>query len=279
LSPKDAPPRKVVIKICRTKARAETLNEFESLREINRKIIDDKVKTPQPVGIDQENKAIVMEYIDGPSLKQILLRFRPPTDGFLEARVELAAIALTRFHKIMMVEDSEPYSIESPFLEKGLTLGPIENDLRDCSLRFKTKSFVDFSVWNIIAEKGFNGGIFLTDFPDNSCISSPHIDIARFRYSLKIVNEYPQFRFLGISWWNHEKVFQHFLRKYCEEMGYGFSKTDETIVDWFERSYFKKLMSVYLCNKSSLKLTVERAYMGNLLRKSLSAGTGKGQQI
>jgi len=258
---KNAYPSKMVIKLCHTKTPSEVIAEFDALSRFNAKFDDGRIGVPKPLSVDPSSKAIVMEYADGISLKKLLLHLRSTRRGMALRVVELAAIALARFHRMSTEMIDKDLSVNSPFLANNLDLTRIEPLIDSCNINLKIKSFIDFSAWNILVERRSAERITLIDFPDNDSICTPHIDLARFKYSLDIVGLHPQFRFLGLRWWNPDDLQDRFLATYTNEMGVRANDGDRMLIRWFERQYFRKLLEVYDNGNSSIKYMLEGLYM------------------
>ena len=69
--------------------------------------------------------------------------------------------------------------------------------------------------------------------PEKECICTPHLDIARFKYSLEVIKQYPQFKLLNFNWWNGEKKKKKFLETYCKEMKVKINKYDIALINYF----------------------------------------------
>lgn len=266
----DANPRKYVIKICPTKDSSEVRNEFQSLSSFNAQFGDGTIRVPQPIGVDLESKAIVMAHIEGTNLKDLLLRIRQPKDYCLAEVVRLAASALSRFHTMNGAYEVEDIFIRSPYLEKKLPLDEIKKMINQCGLRSMSKSFIDFSAWNIMVNGDGETGITLIDFPDNECVLTPHADLGRFRYSLRVISQHPHMRILGIAWWDVQSVYDQFLEQYNLHMNSRMNEYDFSLIRWFERGYASKLKQVYETKKSSIRMLLEGKYMRKLVDEMIA---------
>jgi hypothetical protein len=268
---------KIVIKICKTKTPEEVLVEFDNLSRFNREFNDKYIGVPKPIGVDPSERAIVMEHINGISLKSHLLTLRKKEKETVYNSIRLAAIALSKFHKISTEASGAEYYIHSPYIEKGLDLDMITQMNVSCNLRLKIVSFIDFAAWNIIVENRAGQRIYLIDFPDNNSSLPPHVDLARFKYSLDVISRYPRYRLLGKRLWDMDNLYEMFLTTYCSEMGIRINRQDRSLINWFEAQYAKKLMGVY-DSKSGIRTRLEGIYMKryiSLLSKDNQRGTHK----
>ena len=269
---KGASPRRYVIKICKSKGSPETQKEFQNLSLFNARFGNGRIQVPQPVGVDTDSNAIVMMFVQGTNLKDLLIGIRRQKDYHLAEIIELAADGLSKFHKMSEVHEIEDIVVRSPYLDKNLAIDEIKNIIGKCGLQSITKSFIDFSVWNILVNRNGETMMTLIDFPDNDCILPAHVDLARFRYSLRVISHRPAMRIPGIAWWEVQSVYDQFLERYNLNMKTMMNEYDFSLIRLFEREYAKKIMQVYESDKSSIKMIIEGKYMRKLLDKMISEG-------
>jgi RIO-like serine/threonine protein kinase len=265
---KNDTPQRVLVKFCGSNNSVEVLNEFRNLSIFNKECKDKRILSPKPLRVDPKNGMIVMEYIEGTSLKQLLLKLKPGNKEYLSKIVDLSAIALSKFHYIFRKTEYENILIDSPLLRDDVNTD-INNNvlLSQCNLKIRVKSFIDFAVWNLISHN-IEPKIFLIDFPEKECICTPHLDLARFKFSLEIIKQYPQFRFLKINWWNIDSMYNNFLERYCKEMKVNLNEQDMALINYFMKEYVRKTKNIYADNKSSIRFKLERLYLRRFIETS-----------
>lgn len=257
--------QRLLIKFCGSNNSVEVLNEFRNLSTFEKECKDERISAPKPLRVDPKNGLIIMECIEGVNLKQLLLKLRHVNKNYLDDIVDLSAIALSKYHNIFRVSEFEDLIINSPLL-----LNSVNTDLsntailQQCNLNIKVKTFIDFAAWNIILEHNLKK-VFLIDFPEDECICTPHLDLARFKFSLKIIKNYPQFRFLKINWWDENHIFNNFLGKYCKEMKINLNEHDMAIIDYFVREYVKKIQNIYDNNQFNMRFKLEKVYLRHFI--------------
>ena len=161
-------------------------------------------------------------------------------------------------------------SLNSPFLEPSIDTKYIEEVLESCRLTQISKSFVDFSVWNVLVGRSDGTKLFLVDFPQSRCMFTPHLDLSKFRLSLRVVKEHPQFRYLRMSWWDVESMFDRFVSRYSEMTGTTLNADDLRMVDFMEREHVIRLRNILDSDTSGLRLTLERLYMNGFMHNLLN---------
>lgn len=264
-------PQKVLVKYCNSANSGEVLNQFRGQLIFSEKCRDKMTQAPKPFGVDPKNRIIVMEYIEGTSLKRLLLKLTPINEDYLNEIIDLSAIALSNFHRIFGRTECDPISINSPLLERDVNADTMNSrtPLSKCHLQLRAKSFIDFAAGNIVIDSE-RAKVFLIDFPGRECVCTPHLDLAWFRFSLKVIKQYPQFRFFRMNWWAVDSIYKHFLDKYCQEMKANPSEKDLALIDWFEREYVRKLQNLYETNRLNMRLMAERIYMRRFTKTLLS---------
>jgi hypothetical protein len=257
-------PREILLKKYREKNIFDAQGEYFYLESFYRRNTDTVVSSPLPVMMDADRQSMVTEFVPGQTVKTHLLRVVPDTMDHLDEYNERSALALARFHSVFMQPLDREVHINSPLLG---SFG--ENEIRhytallsECTMTTKVQAFIDFSPQNLI----INGRrIFLIDFPDRECICTPHLDIARWKFNLKLLKQFPRFRFLKLNRWDDERLFRRFIKKYCSEMHVTLNEKDAQLIDFFLGHYAKKLISIY-ADSDSLRLNLEYRYLSGFLQ-------------
>ncbi len=262
-------PPEVLLKKYRRKNTFDAQGEYFYLDSFYQRNTDTVVSSPLPLLMDPVRHSMVIGFIPGHTVKNCLLNVVPAVSR-IDDYNDRSAVALARFHAVFMKPRDTEVLINSPLL------GPLEEDeirqytthLSGCALTMKVQAFIDFSPQNLIID---DGRIFLIDFPDRECICTPHLDIARWKFNLKFLKQYPQFRFLRLDWWDEERLFQRFVSKYCSEMQVTFNQKDAQLIDFFLDRYAKKLLSIY-AESDTLRLKIEYRYLSGFLHSLADHG-------
>jgi len=261
--------KKIIVKYCRSSSPDEIDHEFESLLAFRDGCNDSRIRVPNPILVDSANKIIVMDHVGGSNLKELMLKLKLPDGSQINQIIDLAAIALSKFHELF-VRENGTHSLASPFLEREASLDWYAKHLPECGLRSLSKSFLDFAVWNILVSNSSGIGITLIDFPARDCISTPHLDLARFKFSLEILREHPQFRFLGIEPWILQELYGRFLGTYLTVTDQRMNDVDYSLISHLEREYARKLKTIYENEESPIRLKLEGIYMKRFLSRLLN---------
>ena len=262
----------LVAKASRTKSTAEITQEYQEQREFFLATKCDMVSAPEPISVDLVNRVIVMRYVQGKTLRNMLMNLHPDNRSGVTNAMKLSAHALASFHAMSTCRGKERVSFTSPYLEPVLNTDEIDSVTRNLSISHLVKPFLDFSVNNIlICESGDRPTACLVDFPHIAVLSAPHIDFARFRLSLRVLKEYPRFRMTGISRWEVNDLFSIFLEEYQSIIGIPCGKEDRQLINWLEREYTRHLGREYFRLRSNPKILLESIYM----RRLFSALEGK----
>lgn len=258
---------KLFVKFCKDSSSEKVIMEFKNQSLFYEKINCEHIRTPKPLKIDLENKLVIMEFVNGIELKKILLKYKYIDKQELDKLIKLSALMLARYHSLFSIGSDKPFVINNPDLKRELSFDYINNcvPVDKCLIDSKVRLFNDYTVWNIIVDKNFN--IYLVDFPGEECVFTPHLDLARFKYSLNIVKQYPQFRFLRRNWWNVEELFSTFLQQYCYATNKKFNNYDLLLINFFEKEYLIKLKDVY---DSDNKFFFEKIYMSSFINKYIT---------
>lgn len=261
-SPYPGFPREVLLKKYRKKNTFDAQGEYFYLDSFYKKNTDTVVSSPLPIMMDADRQWMVIGFVPGQTVKTHLLKVLPAASDIDEYN-DRSAIALARFHSVFMKSRDTEVRINSPLLG---SFG--EHETRNyttrvsgCEITAKVQAFIDFSPQNVIIH---DSRIFLIDFPDRECICTPHLDIARWKFNLKFLKQFPRSRFLKLNRWDEDRLFQRFLRKYCSEMQVTFNENDVQLIDFFLCHYAKKLLSLY-AESDALRLKIEYRYVSGFL--------------
>jgi hypothetical protein len=255
-------PHEVLLKKYRDKNAFDAGGEYFYL-DLFYKMNEDKiVSSPFPIRVDSEKHFILIGFVPGHTIKNHLLKLFPDRVNHINDYIDLSAIALSRFHSVFIKPHDLEFYINSPLLSFGEhDLKQYTTKLSECAITTKVQAFIDFSPQNLIIH---SNKIFLIDFPDRECICTPHLDMARWKFNLIFMKQFPQFRFLKLNWWDEDLLFQRFVTKYCSEMGFDVNINDLNLIDFFLDKYAKKLKSIYT-RSNAIRLKIEYRYLSGFL--------------
>jgi len=262
--------KRIVAKLCKSLTPSEVENEYRCQASFHANCSNSKVAPAKPLGVEAERKVIVMEYLEGETLGKTLLSVESPHNPGINRSVDLAALALSTFHRVSELSDREGRLAPSPYLRPDIDLEHIYRDLDKCGLQKKAKSFLDFSAMNIQVASDCDTRVALLDLPYVDCVSTPHLDLARFKFSLEVILQHPQYKLLRLNRWNPDSVFRRMLDKYSDFVGAKPNEHDMRLIEIMEGEYARKMQMIYSSGRGNLRLLVEGTYLKNFLQ-SLSA--------
>lgn len=264
------PTKKVFVKYFNTTSSDELKRQFGYQSLFWEKSSSNRITTPKPLYLDIDNKMTIMEYVEGVSLKQLLTKFRPQNKKYLIDALDLSAISLASYHQLFKVSESDTILINSPLLGNNIIVDALKKGISPdkCNLKLKTISFLDFTAGNVIIDNQ-STKLFLIDFPQFESLCTPHLDLARFRFGLKIIKQYPILKLHISDWWTVSSIYDHFLERYCVEMNSKLNAEDLAFIDFLEVEYARKLQNIYKNSKFRLKLTLEKYYMAPFINHML----------
>lgn len=263
---------KILVKYCKGLTIDQMNNEFYTQSMFYDKCKYDGVQVPKPLKIVPHKRFIIMQYLEGVNFGHKLLQMKSMDKDSLNESINLSAFTLARFHSMFTKEQSETESKAVPSLDNelnlesvNLNLATLKSNFEDYALRRICKCYLDFTPRNIILLNSRELKIGLVDYPYREYVFTPHLDLARFRFSLRVMKQHPQFRFIKRDWWDSEEVFERFLRKYASESNTSPNEEDRVLIDWIETEYAKMLKSIYQETTGSLRINLERIYMKRFL--------------
>ncbi|WGI17646.1 hypothetical protein QEN48_01155 [Methanonatronarchaeum sp. AMET-Sl] len=201
-----------------------------------------------------------MDYIEGNDLRKLLLRRKPVDSDYLSMILKSVGNGLAKFHKTFIKPDWKSKKNLENYCSYWRIRGETKISLRRLKksrLNYVSSTFGDISPDNILVK---NDKAYLIDFPSPSkkgCIGPPHIDLARFKYSLYRLNLYPHFNFLPLDWWSPEKLFEQFAEGYQNEIDSKINNIDKKII--------KNLLKEYvITERNKIKNTKNQSIKGKL---------------
>lgn len=265
---------KIVVKISRNYRPEEVALEHANLSRFYNGCRSEAISSPRPLFVDEEEGILAMSYVPGSSLAVMLHEIKPVSLPYLNSAVDLSARALAEYHTLFSRDEAESISIDhaareddiNQFLARSRTL------IEDCSLKTMVAPFFDFTPWNIIIEDSHSKTaemLYLIDFPRRDYVSTPHLDLARFRFSLELIKQFPPARFLGINRWDVDLLFDRFLKGYCRQMQAELNKDDLSLIALGRKAYIRRAQDLGRKGRHGWQPTLEQAYLQTFSRQWL----------
>jgi hypothetical protein len=101
----------------------------------------------------------------------------------------------------------------------------------------------------------------LIDFPKVDCVYTPHLDLARFKFSLELIKQFPPSKLLGFDRWNVDELFNRFMTRYCSELSIVPNKDDMWLIECFRKANIRRARNLKRKGKCGLQPILERAYL------------------
>jgi hypothetical protein len=261
---------KIVVKISRDFDPRQVALEFENLTRFYQGCKDPRISSPKPLFLDPEEGILAMRYVNGTNLSYMLHEVKPVSRKCLNHYVDISAVALARFHSIFSWPKDEPIRIDDNLHEDEINNCIAESSalIDDCNLSPKVTPFFDFTPWNIIVENG-SDKICLIDFPRQNYVYTPHLDLARFRFSLELIKQFPPSKFFGINRWDVDPLFDRFLKGYCQEMHVKPNPDDLWLIGRFRKANIRRAQDLVRKGKCGWQPRLEKAYLQTFSREWL----------
>jgi hypothetical protein len=286
---------KIVVKISRNYQPREVALEFANLSRFYYGCKDEAVSSPRPLFVDAEKGILAMSYLQGVNLAHMLHEIRPVSLQYLNSAVDLSAVALAKFHTLFRRGENEPISIDPTAPEDDINQFLVESRDRigECNLKTMVTPFFDFTSWNIIIKNGRSkrsmitksssitkdGSIgkdgmtlYLIDFPRREYVCTPHLDLARFRFGLELVKQFPPAKFFGLNRWDVDSLFERFLSGYCREMHVAPSQDDLWLIARARKANIRRAQDLARKGRCGWQPKLEQAYFQTFSRQWLDQG-------
>ena len=273
---------KIVVKISRNYQPREVALEFANLSRFYYGCKDEAVSSPQPLFVDAEKGILAMSYVQGVNLAHMLHEIRPVSLQYLNSAVDLSAIALAKFHTLFRRGENEPVTIDTNAPEDDINqfLAESQERMGECNLKTMVTPFFDFTSWNIIIKNDDikNGRskrsmmLYLIDFPRLDYVCTPHLDLARFRFGLELIKQFPPAKFFGLNRWDVDSLFDRFLSGYCREMHVALSQDDLWLIARARKANIRRAQDLARKGRCGLQPKLEQAYLQTFSRQWLDQG-------
>ncbi len=272
---------KIVVKISRNSQPREVALEFANLSRFYYGCKDETVSSPQPLFVDAENGILAMSHVEGVNLSHTLHEIRPASSQYLSSAADLSGIALAKFHKLFRRGEAESVAIDINANEDDINQFLVESRVRinQCNLKTMVTPFIDFTSWNIIIENDRikndrlkSMRLFLIDFPRLDYVCTPHLDLARFRFGLELVKQFPPAKFFGLNRWKVDSFYNQFLSGYCREMHVALSQDDLWLIARARKAYIRRAQDLARKGRCGWQPKLERMYLQTFSREWLDQG-------
>ncbi|MDQ1262681.1 MAG: hypothetical protein QG575_1862 [Euryarchaeota archaeon] len=272
---------KIVVKIPRNYQPREVALEFANLSRFYHGCKDEAVSSPQPLFVDAENGILAMSYVQGVNLSHMLHEIRPASSQYLSFAADLSGIALAKFHKLFRRGEDEPVTIDFNAHEDDINqfLSESREGIGQCNLKTMVTPFIDFTSWNIIIKNDHTKNsrsrcmiLYLIDFPRLDYVCTPHLDLARFRFGLELVKQFPPAKFFGLNRWDVDSFYDRFLSGYCREMHVVLSRDDLWLIARARKAYIRRAQDLTRKGRCGWQPKLEQAYLQTFSREWLDQG-------
>ena len=272
--------RRIVVKLSRNYIPGQVAAEYENLSRFYAGCRDSEISSPRPLFVDSRKGLLAMSYVDGLPLAHMLHEVRPKSSDYIHRAVDLSAVALAKYHRLFRRPEDEPITVDPTVKEDDLNrcIAECAQRLDECNLRCRVTPFFDFTAWNIMMENGSNGGngngsgsstLYLIDFPRLDYVFTPHLDLARFRFGLELVKQFPPAKFFGINRWEVEPLFEQFLNRYSREMQIILNQEDLRLIACFRKANIRRSQNLLRKGKCGWQPKLEKAYLSTFCRNWL----------
>ena len=264
---------RIVVKISRNYQPREVALEFANLSRFYYGCKDGAISSPQPLFVDAQKGILAMSHVQGVNLAHMLHEIRPVSLQYLNSAVDLSAIALAKFHTLFRRGDNESVKIDTNAPEDDINqfLAESQERMSECNLKTMVTPFFDFTSWNIII-KNDSMMLYLIDFPRLDYVCTPHLDLARFRFGLELVKQFPPAKFFGLNRWDVDSLFERFLSVYCREMHVALSQDDLWLIARARKANIRRAQDLTRKGRCGLQPKLEQAYLQTFSRPWLDQG-------
>jgi hypothetical protein len=287
---------KIIVKLSRNYKPREVALESSNLSRFYSGCKDEAVSSPRPLFVDAKKGILAMSYVQGVNLSHMLHEIRPVSPQYLNYAIDLSVVALAKFHTLFRHGENEPISIDSNAPEDDINqfLAETRVQMRGCNLKTMVTPFFDFTSWNIIIKNGRSKRgmtakersniakddiigkdgmmLYLIDFPRLDYVCTPHLDLARFRFGLELVKQFPPAKFFGLNRWDVDSLFERFLSGYCREMHVAPSRDDLWLVARARKANISRAQDLARKSRHGLQPKLEQAYLQTFSRQWLDQG-------
>jgi hypothetical protein len=266
---------KIVVKISRNYQPREVALEYANLSRFYNGCKDEFVSSPKPLFVDAEKGILAMSHVQGVNLSYILHEIRPASSQYLSSAADLSAVALARYHTLFCRGEGELPTIDTNAREDDINqyLAESRERMAECNLKIMVTPFFDFTSWNIlIKDEKPSMRLFLIDFPRHDYVCTPHLDLARFRFGLELIKQFPPAKFFGLNRWEVDSFYDRFLSSYCREMHVALNQDDLWLIARARKAYIRRASDLTRKGRCGWQPKLERMYLQTFSRDWLDQG-------
>lgn len=269
--------QRIVVKISRNHQPREVAAEYASLSRFYRATKSESISSPRPLLVDEDKGILAMSHVPGSNLAYMLHEIRPVSRDALNRALDLSAAALAEYHRIFRHDKRTGIQIDHAAPEDDINrlLLMSRQVIPDCNLQMLITPFFDFTPWNIIIDEPEKDmKLYLIDFPRKSYVSTAHLDLARFLFSLELIKQFPPARFLGINRWNVKASFDRFLSRYCRLMRLQPNRHDLDLIARARQACIRRACDLSRKGSCGWQPKIELAYLRAFSRSWLDQEDG-----
>jgi|WetSurMetagenome_2_1015567.scaffolds.fasta_scaffold06277_8 hypothetical protein len=270
---------RIVVKISHNHQPREVALEYANLSRFCNASKDEFISSPKPLFADAEKGILAMSYVRGTNFSLILHEVRPASLQYISSAADLSGIALARYHEIFSRSEGDHgdlLTIDANAREDDINqfLSESREHMAGCNLRMHVKPFFDFTSWNILVsgERSNNLKLFLIDFPRLDYVCTPHLDLARFRFGLELIKQFPPSKFFGLNRWNVDCLYDRFLNSYCRDMNVSLNGDDLWLIARARKAYIRRAQDLTRKVRCGWQPKLEQMYLRTFSRDWLDQG-------
>jgi hypothetical protein len=266
---------RIVVKISRNYQPREVALEYANLSRFYSGCKDEFVSSPQPLFVDAEKGILAMSHVQGVNLSYILHEIQPASSQYISCAADLSAVALARYHALFCRGWGETLIIDANAREDDINqfLAESRDRMAECNLKTMVTPFFDFTSWNIlIKDEKPSMKLFLIDFPRLDYVCTPHLDLARFRFGLELIKQFPPAKFFGLNRWEVDSLYNRFLCSYCREMHVALNQDDLWLIARARKAYIRRASDLTRKGRCGWQPKLEQMYLQTFSRDWLDQG-------
>ncbi len=270
---------RIVVKISRNYQPREVSLEYANLSRFYCGCKDEFISSPKPLFVDAEKGILAMSYVQGTNFSLILHEVRPASLQYISSAARLSGIALARYHEIFSRNESDHdglLTIDANAREDDINqfLSESREHMAECNLWMHVTPFFDFTSWNILVrgDRLNKMRLFLIDFPRLDYVCTPHLDLARFRFGLELIKQFPPSKFFGLNRWDVDILYDRFLSSYCREMNVSLNDDDLWLISRARKAYIRRAQDLTRKGRCGWQPKLEQIYLRTFSRDWLDQG-------
>jgi hypothetical protein len=271
--------KRIVVKISRNYQPREVAIEYANLSRFYNGCKGGYISSPKPLFVNAEKGILGMSYVQGTNFSLMLHEVRPASLQCISSAASLSGIALARYHEIFSRSEGDHgdnLKIDAHAREDDINqfLSESREHMAECNLWTHVTPFFDFTTWNILVsvDPSNNLRLFLIDFPRLDYVCTPHLDLARFRFGLELIKQFPPSKFFGLNRWDVDALYDQFLGSYCREMNVSLNDDDLWLIARARKAYIRRAQDLTRKGPCGWQPKLEQMYLRTFSRDWLDQG-------